>query len=265
MHDENPVPNNGRTTRIFSKRITKRIITILSVIIFLTFSGFIIWTQSTPKPMTEALNALTSDDKVLVSTDEWLVFEPKQGTKTGFIFYPGGRADPRSYAPTAKDIASEGFLVIIPRMPLNLAVLGSDRANEIINYYKNIENWTIGGHSLGGAMAARYVYYNPEKADGLILWAAYPAKDNDLSDSLDLQVLSIYCSNDGLATVEEVESTFYLLPEDSIKILIEGGNHAQFGWYGDQSGDRVATITSIVQQEKIVKACIDFLVLIDSS
>lgn len=41
-------------------------------------------------------------------------------------------------------------------MPFNLAVLDSSAADGVINEFTNIQNWYIGGHSLGGAMAASY-------------------------------------------------------------------------------------------------------------
>ena len=53
------------------------------------------------------------------------------------------------------------------------------------------------GHSLGGAMAANFVYTNPGLVDGLVLWAAYPASSNDLSSS-EVRVVSISGTLDGL-------------------------------------------------------------------
>ncbi len=132
-------------------------------------------------PMPEALAALESDELVTVETEPWLIFTPTESTPTtGFIFYPGGKVDYRSYAPQARAIAEAGYLVIIPEMPLNLAVFNANAANDIITAYPDIENWAIGGHSLGGAMAAKYVYDNPDTMNGLVLWASYPAGSNDL-------------------------------------------------------------------------------------
>ncbi|WP_256436434.1 alpha/beta hydrolase [Alkalibacter rhizosphaerae] len=42
-------------------------------------------------------------------------------------------------------------------------------------------------------------------------------------------------------------------------VVIEGGNHAQFGNYGKQKGDPDATISSEVQQNITVEAIRDFL------
>jgi len=112
--------------------------------------------------MDEALTALTSDDNVNVETDPWLTFSPKNATpSTAIIFYPGAKIDPESYSILAKSIAIEGYLIIIAPMPLNLAILGVNIANEIITEFPAIDNWIMAGHSLGGSMAAKFSYENP--------------------------------------------------------------------------------------------------------
>ena len=161
--------------------------------------------------------------------------------------------DYRSYAPTAHQLAAKGYLVIIVRMPLNLAVFSPDAAIEVIASHPEIDHWAIGGHSLGGAMAANFAKKQSELIQGLVLWAAYPASSDDLSDS-GLRAISIYGSLDGLATVEKIDLSKPLLPADTTWVLIEGGNHTQFGWYGDQSGDNPAKISRSNQQDQIISA-----------
>ena len=111
-------------------------------------------------------------------------------------------------------------------------------------------------HSLGGSMAARYVQGQLVNVDGLVLLAAYP--DIDLS-ALPLDVVVVYSSRDGLATVEKVESARALLPASTQWVEIEGGNHAQMGWYGPQAGDNEATISREDQQQLVINACADLL------
>ena len=83
--------------------------------------GFSIWAYTPLGPMPEALNALESTSQVIVEQDDWIVFSPDEDTaKTGLIFYPGGRVDPRSYAPAAHEIAAQGYQTIIVPMPFNL-------------------------------------------------------------------------------------------------------------------------------------------------
>ena len=158
-----------------------------------------------------------------------------------------------SYAPIARALAEEGYLTFIVPMPLNLAVFDPGAAAEVIAAYPEITTWVVGGHSLGGAMAANFARKNPGLLDGLFLWAAYPAESDDLSGQ-DLQVVSIYGTLDGLMTSVEVEASRALLPVNTIWAPIEGGNHAQFGWYGDQPGDNPATISREEQQAKTIQA-----------
>jgi hypothetical protein len=239
--------------------LKKRWWLILIGILVVAVIGFVAWGLIVPAPMPEAIAALQSDENVTVTTEPWLIFEPTQETPTtGFIIYPGGRVDPRSYAPQAHALAEQGYLVVIVPMPLNLAVFGSGKAGAVVEAYPEIENWVIGGHSLGGSMAALYAYNHPEQIDGLVLWASYPANSNDLTSS-GLKVASISASLDGLATPDKIEASRSLLPASTTWLEIAGGNHAQFGWYGDQAGDNPATITREEQQAQVIQATLDLL------
>jgi acetyl esterase/lipase len=233
---------------------------VLLVLLVVVSAGFVLYTKvRTLGPQQEALEALESTDEVQVTTDGWLIFQPRdRAPETGLVIYPGGLVDARSYAPLARDIAAEGHLVVIVPMPFNLAVLGSGRAAEVIESYPEIERWAIGGHSLGGAMASRYARQNRDRVSALALWAAWPDASDDLSTT-DLAVTSIYGTRDGVATVEEIEDSRSLLPPDTEFVPIEGGNHAQFGWYGPQSGDNPATISHSEQQAQTVAATLELL------
>jgi pimeloyl-ACP methyl ester carboxylesterase len=128
--------------------------------------------------------------------------------------------------------------------------------------YPGIESWAIGGHSLGGAMAANYAHSKPEAVQGLVLWAAYPASGDDLS-VYKLATSSIYGTRDGLATPDKIDASRPLLPPDTAWTAIEGGNHVQFGWYGPQAGDNEATISREEQQSQIVAATLQLLQRLD--
>jgi dienelactone hydrolase len=240
-------------------RLFKRIILSIAVVLLVAAVAFVAWASNPLGPMPEALEAMQSDSQVQVTEDGWIAFQPT-GTQpdTGLIIYPGGRVDPRSYAPIAREIAEQGYLVVIVPMPLNLAVFGSERAQEVIAAYPEIEHWAIGGHSLGGAMAARFATRHPGAVQGLDLWAAYPASSDDLSGQ-DPQVVSMIGSLDGLGTEQGVQETKHLLPPGTEYIVIEGGNHSQFGWYGDQPGDAEATISREEQQAQVLQATLQLL------
>ncbi len=239
-----------------------RILWLLPVILVLFVGGFALWGATPAQPMPEAIKALQSDQSVSVSVSgsSWFVFTPLlKPYDTGFIFYPGGRVDPRAYAPLARRIAGQGYLVVIPSMPLNLAVLAPNVALDVIQANPNVNHWVIGGHSLGGAMAAHFIKQYPDQVDGLVFLASYPADSDNLREIPSLKVLSIYASQDGLATPDKVLSSHSLLPEDTLWVEISGGNHAQFGWYGDQNGDLPAQISREEQQQQVVSAILEFL------
>lgn len=221
--------------------------------------GFVIWALTPLGPMPEAVDALQSDSLVQVKEDGWISFEPvNRSADTGLIIYPGGRVDPRSYAPTARAIAEQGYPVVIATMPLNLAVFNPGRAEDIIAEYPGITTWALAGHSLGGAMAANFIASNTEAVDGLALWASYPAEGDSLADA-NLEALSLYATLDGLTSLYEIEDSRRLLPEDTQFTAIDGGNHGQFGWYGEQPGDNPATISREQQQFEIVTATLALL------
>ena len=200
--------------------------------------------------MAEAESALASDAAVRVKREPWISFEPTDGTANGgFIFYPGGRVAPEAYAPLARALAEKGVLAVIVPMPLNLAVLNPDAAAAVIAAYPQVSTWVIGGHSLGGAMAARFAYAHPGAVSGLVLLAAYPESQIDLRERR-LAVASVYGDRDGLATPPEIEASLVRLPDDARKIMIAGGNHAQFGWYGPQAGDLSPRISRRDQQSQ---------------
>jgi len=245
------------------RRYWKRVALVLFFVIIIAVGGFFVW-ASTPSGelMPTALQALESSETVTVISDDGLVFSPVEiAPTTGFIFYPGGRVLADAYAPLGQAIADAGYLAVLVPMPLNLAVFNVDGADAVIKAYPEIDRWVIGGHSLGGAMAARYAYYHPDAVDGLAMLAAFPEAQLDFSGR-DLVVASIYGSLDGLASVEEVESAKTLLPEDATFIKIEGGNHAQFGWYGAQAGDNEATISREEQLEQIVSGIVSVLEIV---
>lgn len=239
------------------KKWFKRLGLAVTLLLVIAIAGFVIWAETPLGPMPEALAALQSDEQVHVETSPWLTFAPVgQQPDIGMILYPGGRVDARSYAPPARAIAAKGYLVVITPMPLNMAFLAPNRADKVIAAHPEIQVWVIGGHSLGGAMAAQYAARNPENVNAVVLWASYPPASDPLTD-FPGPVLSIYGTLDmGLAGILARKD---LLSADTQWVVIEGGNHAQIGWYGPQPGDNPANISRQAQQKKMIQATLDFL------
>lgn len=174
----------------------------------------------------------------------------------GVIFYPGGFVHPAAYIPLAARLVSACRTVLVVKMPLDLAVLKADADQSLKKQYPHFTTWWIGGHSLGGAMAAKAAKSGGYQ--GLFLLAAYPAAADDLS-AQSLPVLSLSARNDGLATPAEIEQNKSLLPPDTRYHVIEGGNHAQFGDYGPQDKDGQATLSATAQQTEAAQILLEFL------
>ena len=190
----------------------------------------------------DAIEAFAVENPVEMwsDTEGNLVFEPEHAT-VGFIFYPGGKVEYTAYIPLMKAMASEGIMGVLVEMPFQLAVLDIDAAKGIPEQYPQIEHWYMGGHSLGGPMAAAYLDEKDEAFEGLILLGSYSA--TDLSET-DLSVLSIYGSEDLVMNREKYESSKENLPDEFSEVILEGGCHAYFGMYGAQDGDGTPEISN---------------------
>ena len=230
----------------------------LLAIVLLGAIGFVAWASNAAQPMPEALAAMQSDSTVQFSQQNgWLVFKPAGAEPaTGLVIYPGAKVDYRAYAPTARAIASQGYLVVIPPMPLNLAFFDANAAEKVIQAFPQIKKWTVAGHSLGGVAASGYAAAHPEKIQGVGFWASYP---QGAMTTYPGKVISISATNDGLATPDKIAASKKDLPASAQFVVIEGGNHAQFGYYGPQDGDNPATISRAEQQAQLVAAMLKLL------
>ena len=224
----------------------------LVVVLVVATAGFLVWTQAARyQPFAEASALITAEVK---SPQGWYVFRSATPSDRGFIFYPGGLVDAAAYAPLMKAIADQGITAIITPMPLDLAVFSINKANDVIAAFPEIKTWIIGGHSLGGSMAAQYVKDNPTKVQGVVFMAAYPADNVDLSQ-LPIKFVTLYGTYDGVAR-NVFKDSLRRLPADTELITIDGGNHAQFGNYGPQAGDGTATLSREDQQAQTVEAVV---------
>jgi dienelactone hydrolase len=233
-----------------TRRIARFVIIALVVLLVVATVGFLAWTRLARYPAFPEATALAQTAQ---TPQGWYVFQPAQPTDTGFIFYPGGLVDPAAYAPLMQQLSDQGIMTVIVPMPLDLAIFGVNKATDVIAAYPEIDHWIIGGHSLGGSMAAEFVKGQPTAVESIAFMAAYPADSTNLS-ALPIKVVSLHGSNDGLATDAKIQNSLKNLPADTKVVLIEGGNHAQYGNYGPQAGDGVATISREEQQQQTATA-----------
>ena len=215
---------------------------------------FAVWAFVAQGPSAEAEFALMGGlhHEVTRAPEGW-AFTPDEPPAAGVVLYPGAKIDPRSYAPLAADLAERGVLVVVTPMRFGLAVLSPDRADAAIAAHPEIETWVLVGHSLGGVAASGYVAASPDAVDGLVLLAAFPGPDDDLSD-LGLPVVSLLGTEDGIVHPAEYEAAKSRLPEDTVYGVVTGGDHAQFGSYGPQEGDGEATVSAVEQRAEAVEA-----------
>lgn len=228
---------------IGKKSFISKLTRILSILLIILISAFFIYVSSYYKVGSIGLNSLKSDSTVIVEDKGNITFKPLSNSKNiGFIFYPGAKVEASAYAPMAKEIASKGYIVVIAKMSFNLAILSPNKADEIIRENNDISNWVIGGHSLGGVMAADYAEKN-NKIEGLVLLASYSQEGRDFTDR-NIKVLSIWGENDKVADLDKVKNCKNIMPANSEFKEIIGGNHGGFGDYGHQKGDGEATISN---------------------
>lgn len=195
-------------------------------------------------------------DISVVTEDNYITYGDSNAD-TAFIFYPGGKVEYTAYEPLLKSIAnsSEDIFCILVKMPGNLAIFDVDAAEEIQNKYSNVENWYIGGHSLGGAAASMYLENNFNDYDGLVLLGSYSS--SDLSDT-NLDVLSIYGSEDLVLNGEKYLQCKANLPVYQ-EYVIDGGCHSYFGTYGEQERDGIPSISNDKQIEITTKKIVKFI------
>ena len=208
----------------------------------------------------DAEKALISDSLVQVEKTDYGWFFDGPSKKDALIFYPGGKVEETAYAPLLHLLAENGIDVFLAKMPMRLAILDTNRAESIIKRY-DYQHWYIGGHSLGGACSTAYAAKHADSLDGVILLAAYPMKQ--LDDSLN--VLFIYGSEDGVLNRQKYADSKKYAPSDATEYIIEGGNHAQFGSYGIQNGDGIASISPEEQWNLTLELILDNISLPDAT
>lgn len=222
-----------------------RILLTIVVLLVVLASAFIIWAQFDYGPTEEAVSYSTSpdgNDFIFGDGDE----------EIGFIFYQGAKVQPEAYSYIGHQLAEDGHFVVIPQLPFNIALLGSDRGSEIIEAYPNITTWYLMGHSLGGSAASTIAETN-DKIKGIIFLASYPI------DAIDVTSLTVYGEIDGVLPVEDIEASRENLREDAVFYEIEDGNHANFGMYGEQKGDNVSPLSAQEQLDETLEAIREFI------
>lgn len=176
------------------------------------------------------------------------------GESSAIIFYGGAKVEETAYAPLLYMLSQRGADCFLVKAPFRVAVIAAGAADKIMQEYA-YQDYYLAGHSLGGVAASAAAVGHPGAVKGLILLASYP--NRKIPDEIPL--LSIYGSEDGCLDREVYEKSRGNHPADTQEIVIEGGNHAQFGDYGPQKGDGTARITPEEQWEKTADAVMKWI------
>ena len=218
------------------------IISLLAVVMLCLVAGFF-YLNIHYSAEEEALAVLSDPDGATVTKIDGGYRVDGPGERVAMIFYPGAKVDTEAYLPLMKRIADNGVDCFLADMPLRLALLNKNAADQFISHY-SYDCWLLGGHSMGGMVAAGYAAQHPDKVDGVVLLAAYP--NEKMNDAAGL--LSIYGTEDGVLNRKAYEKSKPLFPPLFTEIVMNGGNHSQFGSYHLQSDDGEASITASEQQ-----------------
>lgn len=243
-------------SRSGKKGFAAKVIGIFLAVIAAAVMGTVIYINDYYHAETSAMAFISEAEHIeLLEKKGQYVLVP-EAPEAGLIFYPGGKVEVESYLPLMAEFAQRGVLCVLIEMPGNLAVLDINAADGVIGEYPEVERWYIGGHSLGGSMAAAYLEKHVDEFEGLLLLASYSTAD--LSDA-DLKVLSVHGSEDSVLNEEAFEENLTNLPTGYRVEVLEGGNHAQFGYYGAQKGDGEATVSREEQIERTAELFTEIL------
>ena len=252
-----------RTVRPRPRRTTwRRVLRVALVVLSIAWIVLMAWLRPF-SALEPAVDAMGSDTSVTVAEDATQIVMTPTGavSETGVFFQPGAKVDARAYAAVLRPLAESGYTVIIPKQSLSIAFLAITTFDAAKTNFPGITRWVVGGHSLGGTVAA--IEADAGDGDpvapvvGLLLYASYPA--NDISTSLTTKVLSISATNDGLATPEKIEASTHNLPTESTFTVIDGAVHAFFGDYGAQPGDGTPTVSHDDARSQISRDTVAFV------
>ena len=202
----------------------------------------------------EVKKYLKSGSGVKVSESKDAYFFDGPGSESAVVFYPGAKVEETSYAPLMFRLARQGTDCFLLKLPFRMAIFEPNAADDVTLAY-DYDHWYLMGHSLGGIVAAEYDAKNTEETDGVILLASYPTVPVPNSERL----LSIYGTNDGCLSRNEYRESKGLWPRNRSELIIRGGNHAGFGYYGPQKGDGEAEISPYEQQSWTVDSIVKFV------
>jgi len=249
------------TTLIIDRRrklkLWIKIVFPLSFIFIVNSCGFVGYFLVYYHATSEVKEYLVDKDKVKVTSEiNYYLFDNVENSDKALIFYGGAKVEEKSYAPMLNKIAQNGIDVYLIKMPLRFPLFSATKADSVyskaLNNYKDVY---LMGHSLGGVCAATDLVQTKLDYKGIIFLASYSNKKVDDK----YKALSIYASEDKVMNRNEYNKNSTNFPSGYTTKIIEGGNHANYGYYGKQAQDGVATITREQQIDLTVSYVTEFI------
>lgn len=226
------------------KKRLKIILISLLLLLVLLGGGFLVYASDYYRA-DETANAILQSGQAQMR-DDMIILRPEEMGGSALIFYPGAKVEYTAYLPILEKLRQNGIASVLMKMPFNMAIFSVNAADKAFDELSGIDHWFIGGHSMGGAMASSYASGHQEKVKGLVLLGAYIYGDVAPKDAL-----TVY----GTLNADLEKHIDYT---DNV-VIIQGGNHAQFGNYGEQKGDPKALISREEQQDIAVQAILSFI------
>jgi hypothetical protein len=253
-----------RTPKQLARRGRVRVVLAVPLVLAAVLSVVLLGYSRPFGAQADALAAMRTENGVrVVDRVTWYELVPSvedaRGTPvrptTGLVFLPGARVDPRAYAAELRRVAEAGYLVVVLKEPFGFSIFDGNHAATVIENHPEVAHWVVGGHSLGGTVAASYAE-DDRRVEGLLLLASYPASRLGRTD---LRVTSVSGDQDGLATPAKIERSKADLPASTTYVVIPGASHASFASYGRQPGDGTPTADPTEVQDKVAAAAVDLL------
>jgi hypothetical protein len=227
------------------RKRTKISLLAIVLLVVLLAGAFMVYVSDYYRADATAHSIIQSANNLRIQ-DNMMILSPAAPGDTALIFYPGAKVEYTAYVPILEKLCQNGIACVLIKMPFNMAIFDQNAADKAFHALPDIKHWYIGGHSMGGAMASAYAAKHKDKVEGLILLGAYIY--GDVSPENALTVYGTLNAN--------LEA--HISYTENI-VVIQGGNHAQFGNYGAQRGDPPAAISREEQQDTAVRAILDFI------
>ena len=228
----------------------------VAFILVVNLSGCLIYFVIHYHAMSEVNAYLEDDNEVKVSdTSNYYFFDNLVNSDKALIFYGGAKVEEKSYAPMMSKIAHQGIDVFIVKMPLRFPLFNPMKAESVYKANNNYQEVYMMGHSLGGVCASRVLNNTSNEYKGIIFLASY--SDKPMNNKY--KALSIYGSEDKVINLNAYSNNISHFPTGYVEHVIEGANHANYGYYGNQKGDGKATITREAQIDQTVSYVSKFI------